>query len=235
MKNNIVLITGATQGIGLATSKLLNNNGYQVIGIARNNLQNFPGELYTCDLSDRIATDKVLDKIKERYPQILYIINNVGVVARQPLEEVDLDTLSKVFDLNVRTAVQITQAFIEEMKALQYGRIINLTSRALIGIKHLSSYVAAKSALLGLTRTWAVEFAPYQITVNSVAPGPTETELFRKSHPVGSDAEKDVLATIPLGRIGQPQEIAATIKFLLSEDAGFITGQNICVDGGGSL
>ena len=104
MKNNIVLITGATQGIGLATSKLLNSNGYQVVRIARNNLQNFPGELYTCDLSDRMATDKVLHKIKDRYPQILHIINNVGIVARQPLEEVDLDTLSMVFDLNVRTA-----------------------------------------------------------------------------------------------------------------------------------
>ena len=230
-----MLITGATQGIGLATSKLLNSNGYQVVGIARNNLQNFPGELYTCDLSDRMATDKVLHKIKDHYPQILHIINNVGIVARQPLEEVELDTLFTVFDLNVRTAVQITQAFIEEMKALQYGRIINLTSRALTGIKNLSSYAASKSALLGLTRTWAVEFAAYQITVNSVAPGPTDTELLRKSTPVGSDAEKAVLATIPLGRIGRPEEIAATIKFLLSKDAGFITGQNICVDGGGSL
>lgn len=72
----------------------------------------------------------------------------------------------------------------------------------------------------------AVEFAPYQITVNSVAPGPTETELFRKSHPLGSDAEKDVLTTIPLGRIGRPQKIAATIKFLLSEDAGYFTRHN---------
>ena len=231
MKNNVVLITGATQGIGLSTSKLLSSSGYQIVGVARNILEDFPGELYTCDLSDRMATDKVLHTIKDRYPQILHIINNVGIVARQPLEEIALDTLSQVFDLNVRTAVQITQAFIEEMKALQYGRIINLTSRALIGIKNLSSYVAAKSALLGLTRTWAVEFAPYQITVNSVAPGPTETELFRKSHPVGSEAEKNVLATIPLGRIGRPQEIAATIKFLLSEDAGFITGQNIYLGG----
>lgn len=235
MKNNIVLITGATQGIGLATSKLLSINGYQVVGIARNPLKDFPGELYTCDLSDKMATEKILQNIKEKYPQILHIVNNVGIVARQPLEDVDLDTMSMVFDLNVRTAVQTTQAFLKDMKALQYGRIINLTSRALIGIKNLSSYTAAKSALLGLTKTWAVELAPYQITVNSVAPGPTETELFRKSHPVGSDAEKDVLATIPLGRIGRPQEIAATIKFLLSEDAGFITGQNICVDGGGSL
>ena len=235
MKNNIVLITGATQGIGLATSKLLNSNGYQVVGIARNAMPDFPGELYTCDLSDSTATDKILKKIKNRYPQILHIINNVGIVERQALGEVDLVSLYKVFDLNVRTTVQVTQAFFEEMKAIQYGRIINLTSRAIIGIKNLGSYAAAKSALIGLTRTWAVELAPYQITVNSVAPGPIETDLFRKSHPVGSDAEKAVLATIPLGRIGQPREIAATIKFLLSEDAGFITGQNICVDGGGSL
>ena len=156
MKNNIVLITGATQGIGLATSKLLSSSGYQVVGIARNTLDNYPGELYTCDLADRMATDKILHTIKDRHPQILQIVNNVGIVARQPLEEITLDTLSQVFDLNVRTAVQTTQAFIGEMKAAKYGRIINLTSRALIGIKNLSSYTAAKSALLGLTRTWAI-------------------------------------------------------------------------------
>jgi 3-oxoacyl-[acyl-carrier protein] reductase len=94
---------------------------------------------------------------------------------------------------------------------------------------------AAKSALIGCTRTWALELAPFSITVNAIAPGPIETELFRKTRKKGSPEEKAILNTIPLRRIGLPREIAATIEFLLSEDAGFITGQTICVDGGGSL
>lgn len=230
-----VLITGATKGIGLAISRLLASNDYQVIGISRNKLEDFPGELFTCDLSNNKATAEVILRIKQLHQNITYIVNNVGIALPQPLGEIDLNSLNIVLDLNVRTAIQITQEFVNQMKANGYGRIINITSRAIFGAVNRSSYAAAKSALLGLTKTWALELAQYQITVNAIAPGPIETELFRKTRPVGSKAEKETLMTIPLGRIGKPEEIAATVKFLFSEEAGFITGQNICVDGGGSL
>lgn len=229
-----VLVTGATKGIGLAISEILIADGYQVIGIARNLLDSFPGKLYICDLSDVESTKSTLNEIKLGY-NVTHIVNNVGISLPQPLGEIDLDSLNTVLDLNVRTAVQITQAFLECMQINQYGRIINITSRAIFGVRSRSSYAAAKSALLGLTKTWALELAPYNITVNSIAPGPIETELFRKTRPVGSESEKSVIASIPLGRIGKPEEIAAAVKFLLSEEAGFITGHNLCVDGGGSL
>ncbi|BCD90391.1 hypothetical protein fh0823_05300 [Francisella halioticida] len=108
-------------------------------------------------------------------------------------------------------------------------------SRTIYGVKDRTSYAAAKSALVGCTKTWALELAKYGICVNAIAPGPIETDLFREKRPIGSDAEKAVLNTIPMERIGHPIEMAATISFLLSNHASYITGQVISVDGGGSL
>jgi NAD(P)-dependent dehydrogenase (short-subunit alcohol dehydrogenase family) len=121
------------------------------------------------------------------------------------------------------------------MKARKEGRIVNICSRVVHGGSDRTSYAAAKSALLGCTRTWALELAPYGITVNAVSPGPIETELFRANHPVGSEAEQRSLSSIPLGRFGQAAEVAAAVTFLLSDEAAYITGQNLGVDGGGSL
>src|SRR5690606_36784018 len=103
------------------------------------------------------------------------------------------------------------------------------------GAANRTSYAAAKSALEACTHTWAIELAPYGITVNAVAPGPVETELFRAGHPVGSEAEKKALDSIPLGRLGSPADVAAAVAFFLSDDAAYITGQVLRVDGGGTL
>lgn len=230
-----VLLTGATKGIGLAISRLLAESGYFVIGLARNKQSDFPGELYCCDLSDIEKTAEILSFINTKHPEINYIVNNVGIASPQPFGEVDLATFQRVYDLNVRVALQVTQAFARNMKLAKFGRIVNIGSLAMFGLKDRSSYSAAKAALVGLTRTVALELAPFGITVNVIAPGPIETELFRKTRPIGSVAEREALARIPLGRIGKPEEIAATVKFLLSEDAGFITGQTLCVDGGDSI
>lgn len=234
MKKN-VLITGATKGIGLATTEQLAQQGYHVIGIARNTPQEpFPGTLFLCDLSDAKQTEHTLKKIGKEF-SIDVVVNNVGTNVPQSLEQIDLDTYQMIMDVNLRSAIQISQSFCGGMKQRKWGRIINLSSRAIFGSLNRTVYSAAKSALIGCTRSWALELAPFGITVNAVAPGPIETELFRKTRPVGSPAEKEILAGIPMQRLGTPSEVAALIGFLCSDAAGYITGQTICIDGGGSL
>lgn len=230
-----IVITGASKGIGLATSQRLAQAGYQIIGIARTHPEEvFPGKFISCDLSNEKDTEQVIKTLVNEY-QVDGLVNNVGAGGPQYLGSIDLDSLRVLYDINVRTAVQMTQGFFGGMKERGWGRIVNLSSRAIFGVPGRTGYAAAKSALIGCTRVWALELASYGITVNVVAPGPIETAMFRRIRPVGSLEEKEILECIPMGRVGQPREVAATIEFLLSEDAGFITGQTLCVDGGGSL
>ena len=235
MKNKCVLITGATKGIGWAISQRLADMGCHVVGLARNTQDiDFPGYLYSCDLNNAGETEDMLRVIREKYP-VDAVVNNVGLVLPEPLGEVDLASLYQVFDLNVRVAVQVVQTFVPSMKARKEGRIVNICSRVTHGGLNRTSYSAAKSALVGCTKTWALELAPYGITVNAVSPGPIDTELFRSGHPAGGEEEKKALSSIPMGRFGTPSDVAAAVTFLLGDDAGFITGQVIGIDGGGSV
>lgn len=235
MKNKCVLVTGATKGIGWAISRRLSDAGAHVIGLARHVDEiDFPGFLYQCDLSDAGQTEDVLRMIREKYP-VDAIVNNVGVVRPEAMGDISLASFYQVYDLNVRSAVQVVQAFSDVMKQRQEGRIINIASIASQGSAGKTSYSAAKSALVGCTKTWALELADYGITVNAISPGPVETQLLRESYPVGSEKEKKLLAEIPLKRLARPEEIAAAVQFLLSPDAAFITGQVLQIDGGKSL
>ncbi len=234
-QNYVSVITGASKGIGLATAHRLKAAGHRVIGLARHQPnQSFPGELIEVDLADAEATAGVAATIADEYA-VSHLINNVGVSRSETLEEVNIDQFASILDLNLRPAVQLTQAFLPTMRARHYGRVINVSSLVVLGLPFRTSYAAAKAGLLSMTRTWAIELATTGITVNAIAPGPTETELFRANSPVGSASEQRFLKGVPMQRFAQPDEIAAAIAFFASDDAAYITGQTLFVDGGSSL
>lgn len=229
------IVTGASKGIGYALSARLALNGHQVLGIARTKPpQGFPGQFITQDLSDVNASKAVFSALATRF-SIDGVVNNIGLVWPQPLADVSLTALDEVMKMNLYPALLATQAILPGMKMRGWGRVVNISSLTILGTVERTAYAAAKAALVSFTRSWALELAATGITVNAVAPGPTETELFRANNAPGSTGEQRYLAGVPMRRFGRPEEIAAAIAFLLSEEAGFMTGQIMHVDGGASL
>lgn len=229
-----VLVTGASKGIGRAVADRLAAIGYEPIGLARTAPTEFPGKFYEVDLSDRAATEEALHKIVTE-GRVDAVVNNVGLARFAHIGSIDLDDLFTTYDMNVRIAVQVVQAVLPGMVEAGWGRIVNVTSLTTLGAAERTPYAAAKAALEACTRIWAGELASKGITVNAVSPGPIETEMYRERSPAGSEREARLLSAVPLHRVGTPAEIAHVICMLLHEDAGYITGQTVRVDGGGSI
>ncbi|OBK51228.1 SDR family oxidoreductase [Mycobacterium sp. 1081908.1] len=234
MTKRRVLVSGASKGIGRAVVDRLSASGYDVIGLARTAPPDFPGQFHAVDLADRAATAETLDAIVAE-GVVDAVVNNVGFARFGRIGSIELDDLFTTYDMNVRTAVQVVQAVLPGMIESKWGRIVNVTSLTTLGVAERTPYAASKAALETCTRIWAGELAETGITVNAVSPGPIETEMYRERSPVGSEREGRLLASIPVRRVGTPTEIAHVIAMLLHEDAGYMTGQIVRVDGGGSI
>ena len=233
-KSTYALITGATKGIGRAISDLLMEQGQSVIGISRNPDPSFKGQLFLADLSNSSSRNQVFKEITASFP-IDRLVNNIGFNQIQGLPDITSQYYQKIIDLNLTVTLELTQAVLPSMLALGHGRIVNIASRSMLGRKNSSVYAAAKAGLVGFTKSWAIELAPSSITVNCVAPGPIETEMFNRNNPIGSPARKSMLDAIPMSRLGDPREVASAAIYFLSKSASFTTGQTIFVCGGASI
>src|SRR6185312_15303953 len=210
MAEKRVLITGASKGIGRAVADRVAASGDVPVGLARTRPDDFPGEFYQVDFTDRQAVADVLQQVVAS-GRVDAVVNNVGLARFGRIGSIDLDDLFVTYDMNVRTAVQVVQAVLPGMLEAGWGRIVNVSSLTTLGVEERTPYAASKAALETSTRIWARELAQTGITVNAVAPGPIETEMFRERSPIGSDREARLLEKIPVNRVGAPREIAHAI------------------------
>ena len=237
MADTCALITGGSSGIGAATCKSLLTAGYRVISLDRRSAGSpLPGlHERLVDLTNALETHEAALEVAAQFP-ITTVIHNAGAVREQPLERVTAEDLQTLTNLHVGTAISLVQANLPAMKARRFGRIVLVSSRAVLGLAKRTTYAATKAAMLGLARTWALELGPFGITANVVAPGPIEsTQVFHDIIPADSPKLPGIIESIPVRRLGRPEDVARAILFFAAPEAGFVTGQTLFVCGGTSV
>ena len=231
------LITGATGGIGLEICKFLGND-HEIYILGRNeeklqNLSNkfsFIKEYFVCDISESESLADFFKKISTKNLQIDVLVNNAGVTDDSLFLRMDLKKWNKVINTNLNSNFMISNFFSKQMIRKKWGRIVNITSVVgHTGNAGQSNYTASKAGVIGMTKSIAIELAKRNITVNSISPGFIDTEMTASL----SDEQKNFIKNkIPLARIGRPEDVAYCVKFLVSDQANYITGQTIHVNGG---
>lgn len=237
MSDRYALVTGASSGIGAATSEALLAAGYRVICLSRGRFKSSSEGVHNVevDLGDANATRQAALEVAGRFP-ITTVVHNAGAIREKPLEEVTLDDLEALTNLHVAAAISLVQAALPTMKQQRFGRIVLVSTRAVLGLAKRTVYSATKAALLGLTRTWALELGEYGITANAIAPGPIEaTRMFHEIIPRDSPKLPRITESIPVRRLGRPEDVARAVMFFAAPEAGFITGQTLFVCGGTSV
>ena len=242
LRDRVALVTGGSRGIGRAISVALARAGAFVAVNYRGNVEaaeetlreireaGGEGTLLPFDVADPEAVDAAVTQLVKEQGRLDILVNNAGIALDQLLMRVKPEEISRTFEANVAGAIYCAKAAIRPMMRKKHGRIIQISSVvAETGNPGQVVYSASKAALLGMTRTLAREYASRGITVNAVTPGFIETDM---TAALPEAAREGIVSTTPVGRIGRPEEIAAAVLYLASDEAGYVTGQTLGVNGG---
>ena len=238
-KNKVVIVSGGSKGLGFGICKTLLSEGYCVATFSRKRtpeldalIEASDGKLYwqSVDVTDEAQLSEFLRQVKEKFGRVGYLVNSAGMANEGLLTMMKGNEVSRMVQVNLEGAIALAQACVKQMMVASFGVIINVSSIVGVrGFKGLAAYSATKAALDGFTRSLAKELGPTGIRVNSLAPGFMDTDMTSE---LTEKQRARIIRQTPAGRLGTVDDASSAIKFLLSDESSFITGQTLVVDGG---
>lgn len=230
------VITGGNKGIGANLAQRMLDEGYHVVSVARRAPDFSHDKLSSveADLLDASAVKQAAAEIAAKH-EVTHFVQNAGLIWPNLIEEAKPEDITGLAQLHLGSALSLLQAFLPSMKERRFGRVLFNGSRAALGAKTRTAYGASKAGMIGMARTWALELAPHQITVNVVAPGPILTDNFWGIIPQDSQQQSDLAERIPVGRLGEVEDVTNAFMFFADPKSGFVTGQTLFVCGGSSV
>lgn len=239
LKDKVAVVTGAGQGMGRAIAQAFGAEGATVVALdvnlaaAQETLGKGKGQAMNVNIADSAAVDAAFDAILARFGRVDVLVNNAGVGSVDAFADIPDETWGRVIGVNLTGAFYCARAAVRAMKThATKGAIVNVSSTSAVSGEGPAHYCASKAALMGLTRCMARELAPLGIRTNTLVPGPTNTPMMQGIPKEWADA---IIKGVPMGRMAEPEDIARAAVFLASDDSGFVTGQNLAVNGGSAF
>jgi 3-oxoacyl-(acyl-carrier-protein) reductase len=240
LQDRVAIVTGSGRGLGAATALRLARDGAHVVinDIGADGARATAGEIEklgrksmvsTHDVSDHKAANDLVAEAKAKLGRVDILVNNAGITRDSMLHKLTEEKWDEVIRVNLKGPFNMGQACAKVMMEQKYGKIVNLASVAWLGNVGQTNYSASKAGVVGMTRTWAIELARYNINVNAIAPGLIESAL---TQAIPAEVKEKFIGRIPLKRIGAPEDIANIVAFLVSDQSSYVTGQCIQIDGG---